>query len=266
VNALAVHGRRVWCSDGGVAWADGRPWVVFLHGAGGAHSVWQQQTRALAHHGFNVAAPDLPGHGGSEDAPLATVGDHAQWVEAFCKAAGIARAALVGHSLGAAAALECAARSPARVAALVLVGAGPTMPVSPLLLEDTSGHPARAVDFITAYAHGRPSHLGGAPTPGNWLMGGARALLRACTPAVLHRDFAACNDWHGEEAAARVRCPALVVTGAGDRMTPPQAGRALAGLIPGARYETMAGAGHFVQTETPRVFLKLLRAFLAGGE
>ena len=264
---VQVTGKRAYYHDGGVAWREEVPFVVFLHGAGMDHTLWQQQSRALAHHGFNVAAVDLPGHGRSEDvedpSAIASIADYAAWLAAFLSAAGIARAALVGHSMGAPIALTLAAHEPDRVAALVLVGAGLQMKVSQDLLRDTGENMPRAVGFITAYAHGRPSHLGGAPTPGNWLLGSASALVGASSSEVLHRDFQVCAIWDGAPLAPRVNCPTLVVAGGGDRMTPPSAGKALAEAVPGARYELFSRAGHMLPTEEPRKLLKLLREFLA---
>jgi pimeloyl-ACP methyl ester carboxylesterase len=265
--SLRVSGRDVYFHDGGVHWAPQRPAVVFIHGAGGDHSLWQQQSRALAHHGSNVAALDLPGHGRSADVPgLAAVADLVDWLAAFLDAAGLARAALVGHSLGACIGLELAARRPERVTALALLGAGLQMKVSAELLRDTAEDLPRAVNFITAYGHGRPAQLGLAPTPGNWMMGSSSALLAACSAEVLHRDFALCDAWDGTAAAAQVRCPTLVVAGAGDRMTPARAGKALAAAVPGARYELLPGAGHMLPVEAPRALLKLLSDFLRTAE
>lgn len=264
---VTIEGRRAHYHDGGVAWAAERPAVVFIHGAGGDHTLWQQQSRALAHHGCNVAALDLPGHGRSEDVPaLESVGAFAAWVADFLAAAGLARAALVGHSLGACIALELAATQPGRVSALALAGAGLAMPVSPALLADSAENPPQAVRFIAAYAHGRPMHLGHAPTPGNWMMGSSTALMDACSGPVLHRDFAVCNAWDGAPLAPQVRCPTLVVAGALDRMTPPRAGKALADAVPGARYELLPGCGHMIPVEAPRALLRLLRDFLAAPE
>ena len=52
-----------------------RPDVVLVHGAGMDRTVWTLQARYLAHHGRNVLALDLPGHGRSGGAPLASIGD-----------------------------------------------------------------------------------------------------------------------------------------------------------------------------------------------
>lgn len=265
---IQVRNRTAYYHDGGVPWKDGNPGVIFLHGGGMDHSMWQQQSRALAHGGFNVAALDLPGHGRSDDDPaIASVADYAAWVVDFMDAVSVNNgamesASLVGLSLGSAIALNCAAEFPQRVRSLALVGIGPEMRVSPALLKFTEEAPAKAADFIVAYGYGRSSHLGRASTPGHWMLGSALALINR-NPDSLHRDFLVCSQWEGASLAPRVNCPTLIVMGSEDRMTPPRGGKELAEAIPGAHCETMDGAGHMVPIEAPRLFLKRLREFLS---
>src|SRR3954454_24961372 len=111
---LQVAGRAVYASTGGQAFAADRPSVVFIHGAGMDHTVWALQTRWFAHHGRNVLAFDLPGHGRSDGPALRTIGEMADWLLQALDAAGTAEAALVGHSMGALVALDAAARAPER--------------------------------------------------------------------------------------------------------------------------------------------------------
>lgn len=262
---INIGGRKFFYQNGGVEWRDDQPAVVFIHGAGMDHSVWQQQSRALAHQGWNVAALDLPGHGQSDDiGGLSAMGKYMDWLRDFLAAAKLPRAVLVGHSLGSGMAMEMAVQHPGLVGGMVLVGAGLEMKVHPDLLRDTRHDTPRAGDFISAYTHGKPSHMGGAATPGHWMLGSGTALLATCPGEVLHRDFQVCHEWNGSPLAAKVGCPVLVVTGARDRMTPPRLVRAVADAIPGARFELFDGVGHMVQIEAPRRFLGLLREFLAS--
>ena len=100
---------------GGKAFDAALPCVVFVHGALNDHSVWTLLARWFAHHGHGVLAVDLPGHGRSGGAPLASVEALADWLLALLDAAGVRRAAFVGHSMGSLIALEAAARAPQRV-------------------------------------------------------------------------------------------------------------------------------------------------------
>jgi len=268
---LTLDGKRAHYHDGGLAWKAGQPWLVLVHGAGCTHVTWQPQSRALAHAGYNVLVPDLPGHGDSEDlASVKTVEDYAAWLrrllEALARQTGLPAEplVLVGHSLGACIAVSYAATWPAGVAGLALVGASLEMKVNPGLLKDCLDNQPRAVAFITSFGHGRMTHLGSAGTaPGAWVLGADRALMLASRPEVLQRDFAVCAAWQGQAQAPQVACPTLVVSGALDRMTPAKAGRQLAESIPAARYELLPGVGHMLPSEAPRALLRALQRFLA---
>ncbi len=270
---LEIRGREVYCGAGGAAWRPKRPLALLLHGAGCDHTVWALQARSLAQHGWNVAAPDLPGHGASADLDLYTIADFATWTVDFAAEvaamAGSKELALIGHSMGACIAVDAAARPNRLTSRVALLGAGETLRVNPGLLTDTLKRPLDAHRFIAAFGHGAGAHFGGAESPGLWMLGATMALLDRCAPEVLHRDFAACNEWEGSESAPGIRCPALVVSGAGDRMTPPRAGRALADRIGGgnggsAGFVTVADAGHMLMAEAPGAVTRCLRDFLGA--
>lgn len=242
----------------------GAPKLVLIHGAGMDHTVWAWQGRHFAFHGWNALALDLPGHGRARDLPACTSIDAlADWLGDFIAGDGPEPAVLVGHSLGALAALAAAARHPERVARLCLLGAAARMPVHPALLALAAAHDPKAVELMVDWAFGPRGHFGGSPQPGGWLMGAARSLLRRGDPAVLATDLAACDAYAGAaEAAAAVRCPTLVAIGALDRMTPPKAGRELAGLMPAAKTAVIPGVGHMMMLEAPEATLQALGKFL----
>jgi pyruvate dehydrogenase E2 component (dihydrolipoamide acetyltransferase) len=99
---------------------EGTP-IVLIHGFGADLSTWMFNHGALAAD-RPVYAIDLPGHGGSsKEVGDASAAGLARTVRAYMDAAGIARAHLVGHSLGGAIAVEIALAEPERVTALTLV-------------------------------------------------------------------------------------------------------------------------------------------------
>ena len=217
----------------GRSWRADAPTVVLLHGAGMDHTVWGLQGRYLAFHGWNVLAVDLPGHGRSREMEaLGSVAAMADWLANLVASYGPAPVSLVGHSMGALVAIATAARHPARVSALCLLGASARMPVHPDLLALAAAHDPNAIELMCDWAFGPRGKVGGNPNPGGWLQGTARALLRSGDPAVLITDLGACDAYAGGEAdAASVRCGALILLGAADRMTPPKAGAQLAQFI-----------------------------------
>lgn len=260
---LKVRNKRVFYTTGGKAWEAGLPLLVLVHGAGCNQSVWIAQSRALAHHGWNVAALDLPGHGNSEELPdIVKVEDYSDWLADALQALGQEKSVIAGHSMGAAICLTCAGSHGGKVAALLLLGASLKTPVAPVLLDYTRDDPPQAARFITAYGHAVAAHLGGAPTPGSWMMGSVRSLINGGSGAVLHRDFAASNSWDGAPYAAGVACPTLVIAGAEDRMTAAAKGKEMADVISGAEFSEIPRSGHFMLAEAPRPVLKIMRDFL----
>jgi pimeloyl-ACP methyl ester carboxylesterase len=60
----------------------------------------------------------------------------------------------------------------------------------------------------------------------------------------------------------RIQIPTLMVWGAADRIVSPEYGRAYSRLIPRARFEVIAGAGHHPELEQPDAFVQLVADFL----
>ena len=249
---VTVDETTAHASTGGVELTGDDPVVLLIHGAGHDSTVWQLQTRYLAHRGFRAVAVDLPAHGGSEGAPLEAVAEMADWIVRFMDAAGFDRAHIVGHSMGTFIALELASRHADRIDSITLCGTATGMPVHPELLDAAEHDLPRAAGLMAAWGHAWPAHVGHNPTPGLWMTGGARALVENSRPGVLSTDFRTCMAYdRAEAAAAAVTCPATVVIGDGDKMTPPKSGRVLAAALPSAIVIELAGTGHTMMTENP---------------
>ena len=266
---LTVDGHQTFCYTGAKAYDAAKPTVVFIHGVLNDHSVWALQTRYFANHGWNVLAPDLPGHCRSAGEAPRSVEQASRFVLALLDAAGVKRAALVGHSFGSLTALQAAADAPGRVSHLALVGTAFPMKVSPALLETSLNRPQQAIDMVNVFSHSMlappPSALG----PGTWLYGSGKALMRRVLASnagvnLLHRGFQACDDYQGGEAAiAKVACPLLFVLGRNDAMTQPKQAQLLIAKAPGAKVVTVE-AGHQMMTEAPDAVLFALVDLLAG--
>jgi pimeloyl-ACP methyl ester carboxylesterase len=268
---LQVNGNEAFCYTGGKPFDAARPTVVFIHGVLHDHSVWILQSRYMAHHGWNVLAIDLPGHSRSRGGAPSSVEEAAAFIGALLDAAGVAKAALVGHSWGSLIALEAASRLKARVSHLVLIGTAYPMKVSAALLDASLNQPMKAIEMINVFSRSTlaapPSGLG----PGTWVYGTSAALNRrvlASNPHVnvFHRGFKACDSYaNGEAAIAAIECPVLFLLGAQDQMTPPKAAQA---LVRTAR-ETANSVkvlelpvGHHQMLETPDATLFAIRDFL----
>jgi pimeloyl-ACP methyl ester carboxylesterase len=257
---LSVNGIDTFIATGGREFDSSQPTVVLLHGAGFDHTTWALHSRWFAHHGHSVLAPDLPGHGRSAGAPLPTIAGMADWTAALLDAAGVAAARLVGHSMGSLIALETAARHPAKISALGLIGTAAAMSVGPDLLKAAEANDRAAVDMVSIWGLGYQAELGGSLAPGLWMHSGAQRVLEQCRPGVLFNDLSACNAYQNAlAAAAKVTVPTTLILGERDMMTPAKAGKALAAALPNSRTVVLRGAGHMMMVERPDELLAALQ-------
>ncbi|MBE0626055.1 MAG: alpha/beta hydrolase [Burkholderiales bacterium] len=262
-----VNGNEAYAYTGGKTFDAKLPTVVFVHGAEHDHSVWILQSRYLAHHGYGVLAVDLPGHGRSAGAALASIEDMAAWLIAAQDAAGVEQAVVVGHSMGALVTLECAAHYPGRIAKIALLGMAYPMKVSAELLDATRDNEPLAQDMVNIWSHSAYAHYPSNPGPGFWILGENLRLMQRQKPGVMHVDFSACNAYAGgASAAANVRCPALFLLARRDSMTPMRAAQTFANSVTNTdtnvRIAVIDGSGHNMMGEKPDEVLEALRAFL----
>ncbi|MDG2112077.1 MAG: alpha/beta hydrolase [Actinomycetota bacterium] len=259
---IELDGRRVNIATGGVEPDRDLPLVLLVHGAGMDRTVWNLQTRFLAHHGCAAMAVDLPGHGGSDGPLIATVAEMAEWVGQLIDELDWGSVRLVGHSMGALISMEVAAGR-SDIERLVLMGAAMSMAVHPDLLGAAERNEVLAPQLMTAWGHGSRSHVVTNPTPGLWMVGGGQALLERAAPGVIASDLAACNTYDAGDVASRVECPVTVMVGSADRMTPPRAAAALIAGFSDVEVVHLDGVGHSMMTEAPDAIRPALQAALA---
>jgi pimeloyl-ACP methyl ester carboxylesterase len=263
---------EAYAYTGGKPFDASKPTLVFIHGVLNDHSVWILQTRYLAHHGYNVLAVDLPGHGRSGGEAPSRVEEASEFIEALLDAAGVQHAALIGHSWGSLIALETAARLKDRITKLALVGTAFPMKVSPALIEASLNEPMKALQMVNVFSRATLSAPPSALGPGTWVYGASMALGRrvlASNPQVniFHRGFVACDSYaNGLEAMAHITCPVLFLLGDNDQMTPPRAAKSLIDQAKASGKQCSVvnvPMGHHQMSESPEETLQALKSFLA---
>ena len=251
---ITVQGQVVQFQDSVKA---SRRAIVFLHGAGGSHHTFRDQWAGLRGT-VRLVIPDLPGHGRSGGIPPESVDASAAWLVAFLKEIGLDRFILAGHSMGGAIALQAALGGLKGLEALVLLGTGARLRISPVIFE---GIGERFKEF--------------APELVGWMTSAASsALLRdditkdviSTRPAAFLTDFHACNGFDVMDRLGEIRVPTLVVNGDDDRLTPLKYGEYLAANIPGAVLKIIRGAGHLVMLEKPNEVNAVITSFVHSLE
>lgn len=227
---------------------------VCVHGAGRNAGDFRRLLAALAPADSAVAL-DLPGHGRSTglEAPP-SIEDSADVVERFLAAMVRRPFVLVGWSTGALAALALAARSPSRLAGLVLVAATAVWRV-----------PEDALDALHDVVRGRRAQIFDqtlfAPGTSLDLMREAWMEQVKTDPRVLYGDLLAAQRFDARPMLASIRVPTLVVRGEGDRLTTAADAEALTAGLPNGRLATVPDAGHMPWLEQTERVHALLTAF-----
>jgi pimeloyl-ACP methyl ester carboxylesterase len=259
---IDITGHQAYAYTAGRAFDAKLPTLIFIHGAGADHSVWQLQSRYFAHHAFNVLAVDLPGHGKSLGAPLNSIEAIGAWIIALLDALKINQSSLVGHSMGSLAALEAAGTNPSRISKLALLGTAYPMPVSDALLSAAKANDHSAIAMLNAWSLSPAAQLNANPAPGMWMSGASMRLLERNAPDVIYTDLAACNAYQaGLERAAKIACPTLIISGKADVMTPARAAKGLADTIAVATTKLIDASGHTLMSEKPDAVLDALIEF-----
>ncbi|MFF7794777.1 alpha/beta fold hydrolase [Streptomyces sp. NPDC007991] len=216
---------RVWGPD------DAPP-VVLLHARGADGADWAEIAPALAAGPRRVYAPDLRGHGRSDWPGGYAYEAMRDDVLAFLGALGIARADVVGHSLGGAVACLLSQHSPGLVRRLVLEDVPAPFPLDP------PRPPAERPDGDLPY---------------DWAMILATDAQRNA-PDPLWWDH-----------MGRITMPTLLIGGGPTSLIPQDQIGALAELLPDARRVTI-DAGHLVHEARPEEFLVAVTEFLSPGD
>lgn len=254
-----IDGTEGFAATGNRIPDSGRKSVLFVHGAGQDHSIWDLPSRYFLHQDCNVIAVDLPAHGRSGGIPLATVEAIADWLIGVLDAAGLDKAVIVGNSLGSLAAIAAADRNPGRVRAIALLGVTLPMPVNEVLLEAAKNNRHEAVEMLAQWSFSKSTLAGADPALRDSLLSGARQLLESAGPGVLYADLQACNQYSpGPDKIAALRCPALLILGEGDRLTPARSATRLTELLPHAESVILGGCGHAMLAEQPDLVLNQL--------
>ena len=246
------------------SYGEGPP-VVLLHGLFGSLDNWHSISRELARR-FRVYAPDQRNHGDSPHSAEMNYPAMAEDVLDFIRSIGLERAAVVGHSMGGKTAMELALAHPEAVDRLVVVDISPRAYApcherifNGLLALEPAGFENRG-EIEAALAPAIPSK-----SVRQFLL---KSLARdpggAFRWKLNLRDLFA-NYGRLSEALAgnRVfRGPALFLRGGKSEYLPESDWGLVRSLFPGARLETVAGAGHWVHAEAPEPFLKNVLEFL----
>jgi pimeloyl-ACP methyl ester carboxylesterase len=242
--------------------------ILFLHGVGADHTVWNAVLPSLAPE-FRLLVPDLRGHGRSEAGPEATYSLDAMVEDlvAVLDSRELDSAHVVGLSAGALLALRLGLERPERVRSLTMI-AGAAY---------TDGHTRSVAErWAETYAADGPDALAIRMLKDlyypDWIEAHMEVADRLREEVPRH-DYRAAQLWAREVATfderpriASLRPPALIVQAMDDQVVDASHGRILRQSIPGSRIRILAETGHMVPIERPAETADAIREFVREVE
>jgi pimeloyl-ACP methyl ester carboxylesterase len=251
IRATEIH---VLESEG--SGADTSPSLLFVHGAGGNASIWDEQA-SFFQGKARIFRVELPGHGGSSGRGEEGIPDYAQWVRGFLEIGPYPGPfVVIGHSMGGAVALQLALEPPPSLGGIVLIGTGAKLGVMPAIFQLLETDPEgffRTIDLV-AYGPDAPADLKKRGTD----------AVRTCPIPVITKDFRACSRFDVRARLHEIRLPTLILCGEEDKLTPVRYSTFLAEHIPGSRLVLIPEAGHMVMMERPEPVNGAILEFLSS--
>jgi 3-oxoadipate enol-lactonase len=239
----------------------GTPPMLLLHELGGCSESWRAVITLLAPD-RRVIAVDMRCAGRSEKPPGPfTMADVADDLDALLGSLNLATPVdVIGAALGSLAGALLALRHPAQVRRLMMCAVAPDMagPTRAYLAERAErvvgmrgvAEASLANSFPAYYPEARTAYRG-------IYLGNDPAAYAELSLALGRLEITAAD-------LGAIRAPVLVASGAHDFLWPPQVGREVAALIPGARFEIIEDAGHFPHLQAPESLAELARRFFGN--
>ena len=241
--------------------------VILLHGSGGEGARWMPTIKGLASE-FRVIAPDQIGWGAS-DKPMTIYhnGVFAEFLARFMREIGVAKASLVGQSMGAGVALQMAVSYPQLVDRMVLVNGGGFRSASDAPRAGAPDWHARQISNAGTLAESREylekmyynhSLISDQQVEDNLILRLRSAYTAESVQIANARGLGGIT----EEQARAIKTPTLLVWGATDKLSPTADADKLNAAIAGSRKVLIDKAGHYPFIEHPEKFNQVVREFL----
>jgi non-heme chloroperoxidase len=235
--------------------------IVMLHGYSDTHRSFDLMRPHLPR-AWRTIAVTQRGHGLSDKPQTGyAMRDFAADVAGLLNALDIERAIIVGHSMGAAVALQVAATYPERVAGLVLMGAfasfGDKAEVDELAATVEAFGEELDPEFVLAFQESTCTQM----IPQRFLETVVNESLK-CPTRVWREALGGILGAQPVACAEQVRAPAALIWGDSDAYIPHADQLQLRDAMPSARLYGLAGVGHAVHWEQPERCAQLVRAFV----
>ena len=278
---IDIKNHEISYSFNGVSGNIGSSTIVLIHGAGGQEIDWPKAWRSTnvqsklmgltpSNHGvirlfnaglddYSIYAVDLPGHGKSDGSSKSSIDEYSRDIIDFLDAMELENVCLVGHSMGAAIALNASLSHCWRICSVVAIGGASKMIVSDAILKGLQTTFEETVDNIVKYSwHKKTGAIADSQKMAAYFREKAKQRILDAGSKTVHGDFLACSRFDLGDRLGEISIPVLVIASDCDRMVPYNVSQEMARKLPNAKFVSLEGCGHFQHIEqTSRVATEL---------
>ncbi len=279
---VTIQNHEISFSFNGVIGDISSPKIVLIHGAGGQEIDWPLAWRRANHlvrsigltpsnqgairlfnaglDDYSIYAVDLPGHGKSEGKNKTSIDEYSSDIIDFLDAMDLKNACLVGHSMGAAIALNASLSHHWRICSVVAIGGASKMIVNDAILDGLQNTFESTVDSIVKYSwHKKTGAVADSPQMAAFFREKAKQRMLDAGSKTVFGDFLACSKFDLSNRVAEIVIPVLVIASDCDRMVPLNVSWEMSEVLKNSYFVSLENCGHFQHIEqTGRVAAELV--------
>lgn len=237
--------------------------ILFLHSLGTSGEVWEEQIRQFKQD-YQVIALDFNGHGQSGASLPFTIEEAARDALRVLDQVGVAKAHIVGISMGGHVAMEMVKQAPERIQTMVLADTWAYM--EPAIREER-----------TKLRMGRLREIGMEEFSGELAKNSLAACativqvnrldsIIQCTAETYESAWGAVHGVDFRDVLPTIQVPVTVLVGDEDKSTPLPYAQEIAGAIPGSVLEVVPNGGHLSHITNPEFFNTQIMQMIKGGK
>jgi pimeloyl-ACP methyl ester carboxylesterase len=229
--------------------------IIFIHGSGGTSNVWEYQMAKLDMN-YNLIAIDLPSHDQSEIFPELSLELYIDVIKNLVSTLKLKEVILAGHSLGGAIIQSYYFKYPDGVSALILIGTGAKLRVSPIILTSLK---TNFQEFLKNLPIGAFYRKTSKETINKYI-----AETSKIDPEVTFKDFKICDEFDVIDKLSLINVPCLIICGNEDKLTPIKYSQYFHEKINNSVLNLIKNAGHVVMLEKPDEVNQSIINFIAN--
>ena len=269
---VVIKNHKISYSFNGVFGDISSPKIILIHGAGGQEIDWPMAWRSandltgsmgltpsnqgvsrLFNAGlddYSIYAVDLPGHGKSEGKSKLSIDEYSNDIIDFLDVMDLKKVCLVGHSMGAAIALNASLSRHWRICSVVAIGGASKMNVNHAILQGLQNTFEATVNSIVKYSwHKKTGAVADSEQMAAYFREKAKQRMLDAGSKTVHGDFLACSNFDLSARLEEIAVPVLVIASDGDRMVPLKVSREMAEKLPNSEFVSLENCGHFQHIE-----------------